>query len=185
MTLESAVMDFGYPAIFLGTFLEGETILIIGGFAADRGYLSLQYVILAAFLGSLFGDQLYFLLGRYKGLSILVKFKNWEKRTARFQALMDRYGTFIILIFRFMYGLRTVAPFAIGLSNVTMRKFVILNIISAAVWATALGVLGYIFGRAFETVLRHMKWMELVLIALLLCISAAVFVIKRIRNRKK
>jgi membrane protein DedA with SNARE-associated domain len=46
-------------------------------------------------------------------------------------------------------------------------------------------MLGYIFGKAFETVLRHMKWMELVLIALLLCISAAVFVIKRIKNRKK
>lgn len=185
MTLESAVAQFGYPAIFVGTFLEGETILIIGGFTAYQGYLSLFFVILAAFSGSLFGDQLYFFLGRYKGQSILNKHKNWEGRVGRFRSLMDRYGTIIILVFRFLYGLRTVAPFAIGLCNISIKRFLILNVISAAVWAVALGVAGYFFGRAMEAFLQNVKRYELAVMAGLLMISIVLFVIKRLRNRKK
>ena len=49
MTLESIVDTYGYLAVLLGTFLEGETILVLGGFAAHRGYLALPWVIVAAF----------------------------------------------------------------------------------------------------------------------------------------
>ena len=185
MTLESAVAQFGYPAIFVGTFLEGETILVIGGFTAYQGYLNLYFVILAAFWGSLFGDQLYFLLGRYKGQAILNKHKNWEGRVARFRSLMDRYGTLIILGFRFLYGLRTVSPFAIGLCRIPIRKFVILNAISAAVWAVALGVAGYFFGRVMEAFLQNVKRYELAIMAGLIAVSIVLFVIKRLRNRRK
>jgi membrane protein DedA with SNARE-associated domain len=185
MTFESVVTQFGYPAIFIGTFLEGETILIIGGFIASQGYLNIFFVITAAFLGSLFGDQLYFFLGRYKGLAILKRYKAWEGRIARFQSLLDRYGTLIIFGFRFMYGLRTISPFAIGLCKISVKKFLFLNMISAAVWAIALGVSGYYFGRVMESVINNVKRYELVFIAGLFMISVILFIIKRVRNRKR
>ena len=50
-------------AVILGTFLEGETILVLAGLAAHQGYLSLSGIILAAFAGSLCGDQLFFFWG--------------------------------------------------------------------------------------------------------------------------
>jgi membrane protein DedA with SNARE-associated domain len=56
MSLELLVKTFGYWALFVGTFLEGETILIICGFFAHRGYLELAWVIVVAFMGSLAGD---------------------------------------------------------------------------------------------------------------------------------
>ena len=61
------VREFGYLAVFIGTFLEGETILVVAGFAAYEAYLELPLVIVTAFFGSLFGDQLYFFIGRYQG----------------------------------------------------------------------------------------------------------------------
>ena len=61
MDLQSIIENYGYAAIFIGTFLEGETILILAGLAAHQGYLVLTWVILAAFLGSLCGDQLFFI----------------------------------------------------------------------------------------------------------------------------
>ena len=64
MTLQSLIDTYGYLAILVGTFFEGETILVLGGFAAYRGYLHLPWVIIAAFVGSLCGDQLFFFLGR-------------------------------------------------------------------------------------------------------------------------
>ena len=73
MTLESLVDAYGYVAVLVGTFLEGETILILGGFAAHRGYMALPWVILAAFIGSLCGDQLFFFLGRWHSQAILSK----------------------------------------------------------------------------------------------------------------
>ena len=56
MTIESFIETYGYAAILIGTFLEGETILVLGGFAAHRGYLSLPWVIVAAFAGTLSGE---------------------------------------------------------------------------------------------------------------------------------
>lgn len=58
MTAESELIKYGYAALAVGTFLEGETILVIAGFLAHRGYLSMDLVILSAFLGTFFGDQL-------------------------------------------------------------------------------------------------------------------------------
>lgn len=63
MTLDQLIDTYGYWAILVGTLLEGETILLLGGFAAYQGYLALPWVILAAFIGAFCGDQLFFFLG--------------------------------------------------------------------------------------------------------------------------
>jgi membrane protein DedA with SNARE-associated domain len=184
MNFEQLIMEFGYLAVFIGTFLEGETILIVAGFAAYEGYLELPLVILSAFFGSLFGDQLYFFIGRYKGRALLERFKSWGPRVARFRKLMDRHNTWFILIFRFLYGLRTPAPFAIGLSDVSIKKFVILNVISAAIWAVTLGILGYFFGQVMEAVLDDIKKYELIIMGGILFIAIMVFLVKRYRMKK-
>lgn len=185
MTIESAVRDFGYFAIFVGTFLEGETILIIGGFAAFRGYLELPFVILSAFFGSLFGDQLYFFLGRYKGQALLKRFKSWEPRIRRFNRLMERHSTWFILIFRFLYGLRNISPVAIGLSDVSTKKFVILNVISAAIWAVTLGVLGFFFGQAAKALLHDVRQYEMYIFGGILGVASIMFITNRVRNHLK
>lgn len=185
MTIEWAIMHFGYAAVVLGTFFEGEIILILAGFAAHRGYLSLPPVIAAAFFGSLLGDQLYFFLGRNRGRSVLEKHPGWEGRIARFRRLMASHDILIILFFRFLYGLRTVAPFAIGLSDIPSWKFVILNSVSAAMWAVSIGVLGYLFGQTMELVMDEIKRYELTVMAALLFLAIVMYAIRRYRSRKK
>lgn len=58
MPLADLLREYGYYAVFLGTFLEGETVLVMAGFAAHSGYLQLPWVIAVA--GGTLGDQLYF-----------------------------------------------------------------------------------------------------------------------------
>ncbi len=65
--LECLVREYGYFALLIGTFLEGETILIIGGLLAKLGLLKLPTVMLVVFIGSFSGDQLYFYIGYFKG----------------------------------------------------------------------------------------------------------------------
>ncbi|MFH1488793.1 MAG: DedA family protein [Pseudomonadota bacterium] len=161
MTLESLMDTYGYLAILVGTFLEGETILVLGAIAAYGGYLSLPLVMLAAFIGSLCGDQLFFFLGRRHGQKFLARRHTWKSRVERAQKLLARYQTPLILVFRFLYGLRTVAPFAIGMSSVPSIRFILLNAVGAMGWAVAVGGGGYLFGSALEIVLSEFKHYEI------------------------
>jgi membrane protein DedA with SNARE-associated domain len=69
--LEDLIRHYGYLTILVATVLEGETVVLLGGFAAHRGYLDLAGVMAAAFAGSVAGDQLYFEIGRRKGLAFI------------------------------------------------------------------------------------------------------------------
>ncbi|MEG6552212.1 DedA family protein, partial [Desulfocurvibacter africanus] len=144
---QGIIVTYGYLAIMLGTFLEGEMILVLGGFLAHQGYLSLPGVIIAAFVGSMLTDQMFFLLGRFRGRPFLRKRPALLNRIARADNLLTRHRVPVTLGFRFLYGMRTVIPFALGLSSIRLALFVPLNAIGALIWASAGGSLGFVFGR--------------------------------------
>ncbi len=183
--LESLIDTYGYVAVLVGTFLEGETVLVLGGFAAHRGYLALPWVIMAAFLGTLCGDQLFFFLGRRHSQTVLARRPSWKARAERAQRLLERFRTPLILAFRFMYGLRTVIPFTIGMSTVPTRQFIFLNIIGALVWAAVIGTGGYLFGNALEIILGNIKHYEREVLGAIAAIGALVWIIYFIRRRSR
>jgi membrane protein DedA with SNARE-associated domain len=172
--LESLLTTYGYPILLIGTFMEGETVLVLGGVAAHLRYLSLDWVILCGFCGSLCGDQLYFYIGRHHGSALLARRPHWHTKAQRVFIKLKRHQTLLILSFRFLYGLRTVTPFAIGMSDVPWLHFAILNVIGAAAWATSLSLAGYYFGHAVEAVLGDIRHYE---VGLMLSIIAGAFVI--------
>lgn len=158
--LQQLIEQYGYLAVLVGTFFEGETVLVLGGFAAQHGFLRLDLVMLVAFIGSFCGDQLWFLLGRRYGRRWLARRPLMAERAARVTRLLDRNATLFILGFRFVWGLRTVSPMAIAISNVSPLRFFVLNLIAAAIWAVAVGLLGYLFGHAVEVALGHLRQVE-------------------------
>ena len=162
ITLTQLIATYGYLAVVVGTFLEGETVLALAGFAAHRGYLRLPYVLLAAFAGSLFGDQLYFFLGRRHGAALIARRPKWQLHAERVHRLLERRPGLLIFGFRFglLYGFRTVAPFVIGMSRVPTSRFVLYNTFGAAVWAVAIGLLGYFFGHGVELFLGDVRRYE-------------------------
>ncbi len=184
MELQTLITHFGYLAVLIGTFLEGETILIIAGFAAHRGFLSLPLVILFAFLGSVVGDQLYFIIGRKKGTAFLNKRPKLLPKVERFRALLNKYNTLTVISFRFIYGIRTVAPFVIGLSKISFLKFFILNLISGLVWAASIGFLGYIFGQAIEILIGDIKKYEVYILLAGIAVIIIRFTLLWIKKRK-
>ena len=144
--LEALVMTYGYAMIAAGTFLEGETVLVIGGYLAHAGYLELPWVIVSAFAGSFAGDQLYFFIGRRKGMALLEKRPRWQAKSERVRALLQRRQNSVIVGFRFLYGLRTVTPFLLGASGIAPGKFMLLNAVGAALWAIVVALAGYLLG---------------------------------------
>lgn len=182
MSLEQLISSYGYAAIGIGSFLEGETILVLGGFAAHRGYLELPWVIVCALVGTIAGDQLYFYIGRIKGKSAIERRPKWKARSEKVLMLLDRHQVWLILGFRFLYGIRTVAPFLIGASNVSPIRFLIFNIIGASLWAVIIGALGYLFGGALEIILGDIKRYELLVFVILALLGVMIWLLY---NRKK
>jgi len=182
--LESLLSQYGYPILFVGTFLEGETVMVLGGLAAHLDYLSLDRVIACGFCGTLAGDQLSFFLGRRHGKSLLARYPSWQARTAIVFDKLQQHQNLLILGFRFLYGLRVVTPFAIGMSDITYLRFITLNLIGAAVWAVSIGLAGYYFGQAVEALLGDIKRYELLLMAAIIGISTLVWLAHFSRRRR-
>lgn len=183
LSLESLIGSYGYLAVLVGTFLEGETILVLGGVAAKLGYLQLPWVIGCAFVGTLCGDQLFFFLGRYKGAAFLARRPAWQARVARVHARLDRHQVLVILGFRFLYGLRSVTPLVIGMSDIPVPRFVLLNLLGAAIWAMVIGGLGYVFGHALETVLGDIHHYELLVLAAVAMAGVLLWTLHLLRRR--
>ena len=185
MSLQELVSTYGYATIAIGTFLEGETVLVLGGFAAHRGYLELPWVITWAFLGTLFGDQLYYYIGRSRGMDFINRRPLWQARSARVFRLLHKHQYLLILGFRFLYGLRTVTPFLLGASGIPKLRFTILNLFGAFIWAIAVGVLGYLFGHTFELLLDDIKKYELWLFAGLTTAGILIWLYYRFYKKKR
>lgn len=187
MNFEALLHAYGYYALFIGTFLEGETILVLAGFLAhpEQGYMKLHWVWLLAFLGSLSGDTLVFHLGRWKGRAFLARHPRWDKRAMRVQRALDKYGSYVVLSFRFFYGLRNITPVVIGSTGFSPRRFLMLNAAGAAIWAVVVGTGGYVFGEAIRLLLPDVKkYVHLVLLGLVLC-GCVLWIIHSRKLRKR
>lgn len=144
---------YGLWVVFLGSLLEGESVLVLAGFGAHRGYLDFLSVVAVAWLGAVMGDGFYFWLGRRHGPAVLAR---WPRRAAavrRALHLVERHSGKVIVAMRFAWGLRTALPIAIGISGVSRVRFLMLNMLSAALWAPVVAGAGWLFG---ETLARHL-----------------------------
>ena len=185
MSLETLIAEYGYLAILIGTFLEGETIVILAGFAAHMGILELPWVIAAAVAGSFSGDQFYYYLGRRWGPRIIAKRLSWQEGAQKVYTHLRRHQYFLILTFRFYYGLRNVTPFAVGSAMVPRLRFFTLNLVGAVVWAVAFAYLGYLAGEAVRLLIDDVKRYEIYLLGALVLIGFIVWLATLIRHRRK
>jgi membrane protein DedA with SNARE-associated domain len=142
-----------YVFTFVWTFFEGETFVLFCGFAAAQGLLNAPLLVIAAWLGSFAGDQFYFWVGRHFGLMLLERRPLWRARVDTALAWLRRFDVGFILSFRFIYGIRNISSFALGISGIDWRRFLVLNFIAAGLWAVTFAGTGYLFGQASEAML--------------------------------
>ena len=159
----------GYWVLFVGTFLEGEAVLLLAGFLAFRGYLDILGVISTAWAGSFLGDQAYFYLGRFKGRGLLKRFHSIAKKFRVALKLIEKYGNFVAFISRFTYGFRIVLPIILGITNLAPRTFFWINLASALAWAILFSLGGYLFGKSASLLLDNVNSYEHYLVLALFC----------------
>jgi membrane protein DedA with SNARE-associated domain len=188
MDVASLVRDYGYPAVFVGTFLEGETILLAAAFAAHRGLLNLPWVIALAAGASFLGDQTFFWLGRRHGPALIARLPGLATPIERALGLLRRYNLPVIVSVRFLYGLRIAGPIAIGMSGVDWRRFLILNLLGAMVWAVAIGFIGYGAGSGLAYLMDDVQGKEEWILAAILLAGMLAWLarhaVRRLRRRQ-
>lgn len=154
------ISQFGPVIVTVGTFFEGEVFAIIGGFLAYRGSYPFQMMIALAFVGSFIGDLSVFLFARYSSNHRWVKSWRQRRKFARAIQLVEKYQAYFVIVNRYIYGLRMPGLIALGLSRISMLRFLVLNFIGAALWAGIFTTIGYVFGYSIWQVFDKLAFME-------------------------
>jgi membrane protein DedA with SNARE-associated domain len=183
--LETFLAKYGYIAILLGTAFEGETIMIMGGFSAHRGYLKLlPWVVLAGFVGNFVQNQVYFILGRRYGNRTMEKHPDWKPRLQQVNGWLARFESALIIGLRFVPGFRVIGGVAVGMSDVPLFRFIVLNLCGAVLWAVVIGFLGYLCGHVLELILGEIKHLEVpILFGIAVVGGLWVFINRRRRSK--
>ena len=183
--MEHLIQTWGYLAVLWAGLHESDTLLILAGFAARRGYLTLLWVIAIAYAGTFTGAEVLFFLGRRHGDYLLGRFPRMARRIEHGRQLLDLHCNSMALLYRFSIGLRSALPIAIGMSRMPARKFLGLNLIGGLVWALAISLIGYLFGAAAEALIHHMRRYEMGLMAAILAAASIYWVVSFFRRRRK
>ncbi len=181
----SSLATYGYIFIFFYSLGGGFVALAGAGVLASSGKLDLGIAIPIAIVSNFLGDMLLFYFARYNKKDIMRYIKKHRRKLALSHLLMKRQGSKIILIQKFIYGLKTLIPVAIGFTKYPLLKFTIINFFSAIVWALVVGFGSYFAGEFFMSAFDFAKDNPYIMpIIAITIISLAWFYLERITSKK-
>jgi membrane protein DedA with SNARE-associated domain len=162
-SLEPTLNQYGYLAVAALVLLEdfgvpvpGETVLILGAVYAGAGRLNVFLVALLGFLAAVLGDNIGFVIGHFGGRPLIERYGRYilltPERVDKTTAFFERHGGKIIIVARFIEGLRQANGIIAGLSGLHWAKFIVFNMIGAALWVTVWVSLGYFSGSHIDSI---------------------------------
>lgn len=143
------VEDFGVP-------LPGETILIAAAVYAGAGQLNVIAVAVIAFAAAVVGDNIGYALGWWGGRRLVLRFGRYvlltEKRLDAAERWFDRHGGKVVVVARFIEGLRQANGWIAGITEMRWPRFAVFNSLGAALWVGVWVSVGYVSGSHIDTV---------------------------------
>jgi membrane protein DedA with SNARE-associated domain len=154
---------------------------LFGGYAASAGAFDLVTLIVVCWFGSFFGDTVRFWVGRKFGTRWLGRWPRLERAVQLAAKLADKHHIWMIMLHRYPHGVRGVAGFAYGMSSLSWPTFLVLNFISAGIWAGSVVTAGYAFGQVSEKVMNDAS-SGLGLVTLVAFLGLSWFLSKRLES---
>lgn len=172
LALEPVVNHYGYFAVgglllaeSFGLIVPGETTLIAAALFAGLGHLNIFGVVAIGFLAAVIGDNIGYVIGYYGGHPLIERYGKYvlltPKRFAKAEAFFNRRGGKIILVARFIDGLRQANGIIAGTSEMKWHKFLVYNIVGAIIWVSTWSTIGYFGSNYIETFLRLQLYVTL------------------------
>lgn len=197
-TLQPYIQHYGYMAVFAAIFLEdfgvpvpGETMLIVASLLAARGELSILLVVFIALAAAVLGDNVGYLIGRFGGRSLVLRFGRYvfltPRRLSYAEEFFQRRGAIIVVAARFIEILRQMNGIVPGMTRLGWKRFLIYNSVGAALWVGFWSILFYQLGRKAELFGSLYERYKLLGFAALAAVAGAAvvhFVLRRRRKRR-
>ncbi len=194
-SLEPTLDHFGYLAVAglvlledFGVPVPGETVLILGAVYAGTGRLSIVLVALLGFFGALVGDNLGFAIGHFGGRRLAERYGRYvfltPERLDRATAFFDRHGGKVIVIARFVEGLRQANGIIAGTTGMRWERFLVFNAIGAALWVLVWTSVGYFSGSHIDVIYRDATRYDTYLAAAVVVLVIAYVTRRVVRARR-
>jgi membrane protein DedA with SNARE-associated domain len=193
-SLEPTLRHYGYLAVggvlFLEDFgvpLPGETMLIAAALYAGTGSLNIWLVAVIAVVAAVAGDNVGFAIGHFGGRALLDRFGKYvlltPERLDKVEDFFRRHGEWVVVIARFVEGLRQANGLVAGTVEMPWRRFFAANVVGAIAWVAVWASLGYFAGNHVETISTYATYIAIGLAVLAIVVIARhVLIHRRSRN---
>jgi membrane protein DedA with SNARE-associated domain len=198
-SLEPTLNDYGYLAVAglvlledFGVPVPGETILILGAVYAGAGRLNVVLVGLIGFCAAVLGDNIGFAIGHFGGRPLVERYGRYilltPERIEKATQFFERHGGKIIVVARFIEGLRQANGIIAGISGLHWAKFIAFNALGAALWVSVWTTIGYVSGNnidsIYHTATRYSTYFAIAFGVLVLALIVRWFLRHRRRGRR-
>ena len=146
--------DLAYSLMFAYAASHSLLLTLFAGYAAHAGAFGFGTLIAVCWLGSFAGDVLRFWIGRRYGNRLVGSYPRLARLVETVSRLADRHYIWMILFHRYPHGIRGVAGFAYGMSQMRWPAFLVINFAAAGLWSCAIVSAGYAFGQVSEKLMN-------------------------------
>ncbi len=187
--MEHFLHDNGYITVFLAVAFSGEFGLFAGVALARVGSVTLTGVIVLGSAASFVGNMFYYYAGRVLWNKWGFLKRNLDSKVEASSAIVRRFGSPLMLIARFFYGIRNIVPIALGVYDVNVMVFIIYNIVGAFIWAWFFTEAGSIFSihlmRGFASFRSGLLWGIITSLLLVVLYLGVRKVVSKIQTRSR
>ena len=144
--MEELIKEWGYIILFLYSFGGGFIALVVASILAYGGELNIVFVLITAGIANFIGDQFLFLIARNNKDQAKQMMQKHKRKIALSHLMMRKYGYLVIFIQKYIYGIKTLIPLAMGLTKYDTKKFIIFNFLATIIWTLIIGIGAYMLG---------------------------------------
>jgi membrane protein DedA with SNARE-associated domain len=187
------LLTYGYEGLvgalileFFGVPVFGETLLTVAGFEWGKGVFSMVPLLFFTTAGTFLGSLCAYLIGRYLGRPVILRLGRWvgitEQKLQKAERQFAKYEASVLILSRFIAGIRVLVPYIAGFSGVTTPVFILYSGIGAVLWCAVFLLGGRFLGREWKVI--QQEWDDLLVPLLFAGIATAVMVwyLKKRRN---
>lgn len=162
-----------------GVPVPGETVLLLAGFLTfSQHHFRLPWVIAVGVAAATFGDNLGYAIGCYGGRRLLNRYRQLfhisPAQISQGERLFEKHGAVTVFFARFIFGMRIITGPLAGVLRMHWKDFALFNFLGALAWVTAVACAGYLFGRQWQTLVRWVGDVDILLAVIVALVIVAV-----------
>src|SRR5574344_1286438 len=166
--MEQFIQDWGYIALFLYSFVGGFLALAIAGAFSYAGDLNIYITVIVAGVSNFIGSQFLFYFAKYNKSYMDETVNKHRRKVAMVKTMLKKYGSFMIFIQKYIYGVKTLVPLVMGISAYNPFKYTVLNAIASAIWAIVIGYISFTAGKLLLSFADDFKYVGFFTVLLVL-----------------